>query len=65
MKILVVSPWYPWPPHDGGSIRILETLRYLSRHHQVTLLATVTRAEEAHDGGRLQEICEHVENSVL
>jgi sugar transferase (PEP-CTERM/EpsH1 system associated) len=65
MKILVVSPWYPWPPFDGGSIRILETLRYLSRHHQVTLLATVTRAEEADDGGRVQEICEHVETSVL
>jgi sugar transferase (PEP-CTERM/EpsH1 system associated) len=65
MKILVVSPWYPWPPFDGGSIRILETLRYLSRHHQVTLLATVNRAEEADDGGRLQEVCEHVETSVL
>jgi sugar transferase (PEP-CTERM/EpsH1 system associated) len=65
MKILVVSPWYPWPPFDGGSIRILETLRHLSRHHRVTLLATVTRSEEADDGGRLQEVCEHVETSVL
>jgi polysaccharide biosynthesis protein PslH len=65
MKILVVSPWYPWPPFNGGSIRILETLRYLSRHHQVTLLATVRRAEEADDGGRLQDVCEHVETSVL
>jgi sugar transferase (PEP-CTERM/EpsH1 system associated) len=65
MKILIVSPWYPWPPFDGGRIRILETLRYLSRHHQVTLLATVTSADEADDGGRLREICEHVETSVL
>ena len=65
MKILIVSPWYPWPPFDGGRIRILETLRYLSRHHQVTLLATVMSAEEADDGGRLREICQHVETSVL
>jgi polysaccharide biosynthesis protein PslH len=65
MNILIVSPWYPWPPFDGGRIRVLETLRYLSRHHQVTLLATVTSAEEADDGGRLREICSHVETSVL
>jgi polysaccharide biosynthesis protein PslH len=65
MKILIVSPWYPWPPFDGGRIRVLETLRYLARHHQVTLLATVTSPDEADDGGRLQEICEHVETSVL
>jgi polysaccharide biosynthesis protein PslH len=65
MKILIVSPWYPWPPFDGGRIRLLETLRYLSRHHQVTLLATVMSAEEANDGGLLGKICEHVETSVL
>ena len=65
MKILIVSPWYPWPPFDGGRIRVLETMRYLSRHHQVTLLATVMSADEADDGGRLQEICHHVETSVL
>ena len=65
MKILIVSPWYPWPPFDGGRIRVLETLRYLSRRHQVTLLATVTSAEEADDGGRGREICEQVETSVL
>jgi polysaccharide biosynthesis protein PslH len=65
MRILIVSPWYPWPPFDGGRIRVLETLRYLSRRHQVTLLATVMSAEEADDGGRLREICEHVETSVL
>jgi sugar transferase (PEP-CTERM/EpsH1 system associated) len=65
MKILVVSPWYPWPPFDGASIRVLETLRYLSSHHQVTLLATVTRAEDPDDRGGLEEVCEQVETSVL
>jgi sugar transferase (PEP-CTERM/EpsH1 system associated) len=65
MKILIVSPWYPWPPFDGGRIRVLETLRYLSRHHRVTFLATVMSVDEADDGGRLREICEHVETSVL
>jgi sugar transferase (PEP-CTERM/EpsH1 system associated) len=65
MKILIVSPWYPWPPFDGGRIRVLETLRYLSRHHQVTLLASVMSAAEADDGSRLKEICAHVETSVL
>lgn len=65
MKVLVVSPWYPWPPFDGGSIRVLETLRHLARRHRVSLLASVGRAEEAEDGGDLRDICEHVETSVL
>jgi polysaccharide biosynthesis protein PslH len=65
MKVLVVSPWYPWPPFDGGSIRVLETLRYLSKYHQVTLLTSVLSAETADHNDRLRAICEHIETSVL
>lgn len=65
MNILLVSPRCPWPPFDGGSIRILETLRHLSRRHRVSLLATVTPPGDAGDDGPLRAICEHVETSVL
>lgn len=43
MKILLISPWFPVPAFGGALIRVLETLRYLSRHHRVTLLAPVDR----------------------
>ncbi len=46
MKVLVLSPWVPWPPHDGGRIRIFETVRHLARTHRVTLIAGVRSDEE-------------------
>jgi polysaccharide biosynthesis protein PslH len=41
VKILLISPWFPVPAFGGALIRVLETLRHLSRHHHVTLLAPV------------------------
>jgi polysaccharide biosynthesis protein PslH len=65
MKILLLSPWFPWPPFDGARIRIFETLRDLSRRHRVTLLANVGHPEEANKASVLKEICERVETTVL
>jgi sugar transferase (PEP-CTERM/EpsH1 system associated) len=65
MKILLLSPWCPWPPHDGARIRIFETLRYLSRHHQVTLLTNVAHSNEAQQVASLKDFCERVETTVL
>jgi sugar transferase (PEP-CTERM/EpsH1 system associated) len=44
VKILLISPWFPLPAFGGALIRVFETLRYLSRHHRVTLLAPVDQA---------------------
>ncbi len=41
MKILLVSPWFPYPAYGGALIRVFETLRHLSRRHELTLLAPV------------------------
>ena len=38
MKILVVSPYIPYPPSFGGSVRIYHLLRELSRSHDVTVV---------------------------
>ncbi|MEO8286978.1 MAG: glycosyltransferase family 4 protein [Chloroflexota bacterium] len=38
MKILVLAPQWPDPPRQGAAIRNLHILRYLARHHRVTLL---------------------------
>jgi polysaccharide biosynthesis protein PslH len=42
VKVLLVSPWFPSPAFGGALIRVLETLRHLSRRHEVTLLAPVS-----------------------
>ena len=38
MKILVVSPFFPYPPDAGGAIRIYELLRYGAVRHRQDLL---------------------------
>jgi hypothetical protein len=65
MNILLITPWLPWPPHDGARIRLFETLRYLSTRHQITLLATVAHAHEAQHAAALQKVCTRVETTVL
>lgn len=65
MNILFLSPWLPWPPHDGGRIRILETLRYLSRSHSVTLMSSVCREEEIHHTAAIKGLCENMITTVL
>jgi sugar transferase (PEP-CTERM/EpsH1 system associated) len=64
MNILLLSPWLPWPPYDGGRIRILETLRYLSRHHSVTLVTSVGREEEVEEAGALNGLCEKIITTI-
>ena len=40
MRILMLSPYIPWPPHGGGAIRIYNVLKQLRRRgHQIFLLA--------------------------
>jgi glycosyltransferase involved in cell wall biosynthesis len=39
MRLLVVSPWCPWPPVNGSQQRLFYLLGELSRFHAITLLA--------------------------
>ncbi len=65
LNILVISPWLPWPPYDGARIRILETLRYLSGRHHVTLFAHIHAASERTHVAKLRETCAEVEVTLL
>lgn len=39
MKVLMVTPYVPYPPASGGQIRTYNLLKYLSKKHQITLVA--------------------------
>jgi glycosyltransferase involved in cell wall biosynthesis len=39
MQVLVLTPYIPFPPAFGGSVRIYHLIRQLSAHHQVHLLS--------------------------
>lgn len=65
MNILLISPWLPWPLYDGGRIRIFETLRHLSRRHDVTLAAGVLRAEDMERAPAVRELCRDVVTTII
>ncbi len=65
LKVLLVAPWVPWPPHDGARIRILHTLRHLSGRHQVTLAAPVRNARDAAGLARLRGWCHQMVTAPL
>lgn len=47
MRVLLLSPTLPYPPTDGGRIRVLNLLRQSLRAFEVTLLALETESTDA------------------
>lgn len=41
MNVLVLSPYAPWPPYGGGTMRIFQLLRGIAQQHAVTCLSFV------------------------
>ena len=39
MKILMLTPYLPYPPASGGQIRTLNLLKYLRAKNEITLIA--------------------------
>jgi sugar transferase (PEP-CTERM/EpsH1 system associated) len=50
MRILVLSPFVPFPPDDGGRIRVYELMRGLAADHDVELLALTDASDADRDG---------------
>jgi polysaccharide biosynthesis protein PslH len=61
VKILYVCHRFPFPPKRGGKIRPFNTIRHLSREHQVTVASIARSAEEAREGEGLAPFCAHYE----
>ena len=61
MRILVVSPQFPYPPASGFNIRVTQMLPFLSRRHSVTLLTYAPVGAELGDGvAWLSALCDAV-----
>lgn len=60
MRILFVSPWFPYPLENGSKIRIFHLLKALSDFHEVHLLSFVRNGEKVDPKG-LEGICRSVE----
>jgi glycosyltransferase involved in cell wall biosynthesis len=58
MKILILSPFVPWPLNQGGKIRVFNIVKYLSRRHNVSLACLEER--KVSDYGPLSGMCREV-----
>lgn len=65
MNVLFLSPWLPWPPFGGALIRILETLRWVSARHRVTLLTLLRDPGQAQHVKELAGLCEEIITTSL
>lgn len=60
MKILMLTPYLPYPPASGGQIRTLYLLKYLSEHHDITLVSLYKFEEEKKYATHLQPYCRSI-----
>lgn len=57
MKILVLSPYPPYPPRGGGALRVYNLVRGLAGRHEVTLLSFAPDAAAVAGMAPLREQC--------
>ncbi|MDX1416870.1 MAG: glycosyltransferase, partial [Candidatus Promineifilaceae bacterium] len=62
MKLLILTPQLPYPPHQGTSLRNFNIIQGLSAAHQITLLSLREEQTEpdADSLGPLSELCDIV-----
>ncbi len=60
MKILMLTPYLPYPLLSGGQIRTYNLLKKLSRQHEITLFALIKNDEEKRYVSELEKYCHKV-----
>jgi len=60
MKILMLTPYLPYPPASGGQIRTLNLIQYLSKKHDITLISLYKNDQEKKYLSHLQSYCKSV-----
>lgn len=60
MKILMLTPYLPFPPASGGQIRTLNLLKYLSKNNQITLISLYKNDQEKRYAMHLESFCKKI-----
>ncbi len=61
MRILALSEWFPYPPHNGARMRVHNLLRQLSGQHQIVLLAFADGPVLSEHIAEIRTYCQKVE----
>lgn len=60
MKILMLTPYLPYPPSSGGQIRSFNLIKHLSKKHDITLFSLIKGDEEKKYISELKKYCQKV-----
>lgn len=60
MKILMLTPYLPYPPSSGGQVRSYNLLKHLGKKHDVTLVALIKKSEEEKYVSHLKAFCKSI-----
>jgi polysaccharide biosynthesis protein PslH len=60
MKILMLTPYLPYPTNSGGQIRSNNLIKQLSKKHQITLCSLIKNPDDAKYKDKLEPYCKNV-----
>lgn len=60
MKILMLTPYLPYPLLSGGQIRSYNLLKNLAKKHQITLVSLIKHESEKQYIKNIEPFCQHV-----
>lgn len=60
MKVLMLTPYLPFPPSSGGQIRSYNLIKHLSKKHEITLFSLIKTDEERKFIPELKKYCKNV-----
>src|SRR3989338_11157532 len=61
MKILMLTPYLPYPPSSGGQVRSYNLIRELYKKHDITLFCYIRDDKERQFIPELEKYCKKVE----
>ncbi|MBU1127066.1 glycosyltransferase family 4 protein, partial [Patescibacteria group bacterium] len=60
MKILMLTPYLPFPPSSGGQVRSYNLIRILAKKHEITLFCLIKDEKERRFVKELEKYCKEV-----
>jgi polysaccharide biosynthesis protein PslH len=60
MKILMLTPYLPYPPSDGGQVRSYALIKRLSKKHEITLVCFTRSHNTDQQVKHMQQFCKKV-----
>lgn len=61
MRILMLTPYLPYPPSSGGQVRSYNLIKHLSDKHEITLFSLIKEEQEKEYVSELKKFCPEVQ----